>query len=264
MGSLAAIDPVAARSLLLVRFFAYVMARSMAGSFHSVRIAALGVPPLPAARPVIVYANHPSWWDPAFFIVLATKLFPERQGFGPIDIEALAKYRFMSRIGLFGVEPSTRRGGARFLKTSLRILRDPRAMLWITPEGRFTDPRERPVRLRPGLAHLARRMPSALVLPLALEYPFWEERTPEALCCFGRAIDAGAEPDRSIESWSQLLQHRLQDTMEELASAALARDPRCFSVLLSGRAGVGGVYDLWRRLRARLRNEEFRAEHGRL
>jgi 1-acyl-sn-glycerol-3-phosphate acyltransferase len=257
-------DPLAARSPSLVRFFGGVMARAMAASFHKVRIAEPGVPRLPAGRSVIVYANHPSWWDPAFFIVLATKLFSQRQGFGPIDIDALARYRFMSRIGLFGIEPSSRRGAARFLKTGLRILDNPQAMLWITPEGRFTDVRARPVRLRPGLAHLARRAPRVLLVPLALEYVFWEERTPEALCRFGHPIDAGSDLGHSIDTGSALLQHRLEETMEALALAAIARDPDRFSVLLRGRAGVGGVYDRWRWLRARLRNEEFRSEHGRL
>jgi hypothetical protein len=32
--------------------------------------------------------------------------------------------------------------------------------------------------------------------------------------------------------------------------------------LVSGRAGVGGVYDGWRRLGAWVRGERFRAEHA--
>jgi hypothetical protein len=42
----------------------------------------------------------------------------------------------------------------------------------------------------------------------------------------------------------------------------MERDAAQFEVLVGGRAGVGGVYDLWRRLRARLRGEAFRSEHG--
>ena len=69
-------------------------------------------------------------------------------------------------------------------------LERPDAALGITPEGRFSDPRERPVRLEPGLAHLARRLDRGVFLPLALEYPFWQERTPEALACFGAPVSA--------------------------------------------------------------------------
>ncbi len=63
-------------------------------------------------------------------------------------------------------------------------------MLWITAEGAFTDHRARPVALRPGLAHLARQVPGAVILPLALDYTFWNESRPEALLRFG---DAAAE-----------------------------------------------------------------------
>src|SRR5207253_10605254 len=50
---------------------------------------------------------------------------------------------------------------------------------WIAAEGQLTDPRVRPLRLRSGVGHLAARVRQAVLLPLALEYPFWEERTPD-------------------------------------------------------------------------------------
>lgn len=210
----------------------------------------------------MIYTNHPSWWDPAVFAVLTTRFFDGRRGYGPIDADALARYRFMARIGLFGVDPTGARGGARFLCTSLRILADPASLLWITPEGRFTDPRERPVRLRPGLAHLARRSPGAVFVPMALEYVFWSERRPEALCRFGLPLTAEDGRCHDVAGWAALLTERLGATMDALASDAISRDPQRFRILLGGRAGIGGVYDLWRRLRAALRNERFRPEHG--
>ena len=36
---------------------------------------------------------------------------------------------------------------------------------------------------------------------------------------------------------------------------------RQFTTLIGGTAGVGGVYDRWRRLRARIRGEVFHPEH---
>jgi hypothetical protein len=47
-----------------------------------------------------------------------------------------------------------------------------------------------------------------------------------------------------------------------LAAAALRRDPAAFETLLGGKTGVGGVYDLWRRLKAFFRGERFRSAHG--
>jgi 1-acyl-sn-glycerol-3-phosphate acyltransferase len=254
-------DPVALRSPALVRFFGAAMARAVRRDFHALRIARPGRPRLPEGRPAVIYLNHPSWWDPAVIAVLATRLFPERRSYGPIDAEALGRYRFMARIGLFGLEPGPR-GAAAFLKAGERILSDPEAILWVTAEGRFTDPRTRPVRLMGGVAHLARRVGGAVLLPMAVEYPFWTERKPEALLRFGAPMAseqlAAMPPDQATRA----LERELEDTMDGLAAEAAARDPAAFETLLSGTVGVGGVYDLWRRARAWARGERFRPEHG--
>lgn len=255
-------DPVARRSPWLCRFFGGAMARAMRRSFHGVRLARPGWPDLPAGRPAIVYLNHPSWWDPAFLIVLGTTRFADRPGFGPIDAAALARYPFLGRVGLFGIVPDSLPGAAVFLRTACRVLADPRAMLWITAEGAFTDPRRRPVALRPGLSHLLPRVPGAVVVPLALEYPFWNERTPEALARFGAPIDAGGLIGTNPASVNARLSAALEETMDALAADAMSRDPARFIPLLEGTAGVGGVYDAWRRGRAWLSGRPFHPGHG--
>ena len=49
----------------------------------------------------------------------------------------------------------------RFLEVSTRLLADPNRMLWVTAQGRFADPRLRPLGLRGGVAHLV----DVVVLP---------------------------------------------------------------------------------------------------
>jgi 1-acyl-sn-glycerol-3-phosphate acyltransferase len=253
-------DPVRARSSVFCQLVGYTMRRYMRRNFHAVRVSKPGIAKLPPGRPAIVYTNHPSWWDPVLFIVLATVAFADRRGYGPMDAAALNRYRFMRRIGLFGVESGTRRGAAQFLRTSLRILKDPDAMLWVTAEGAFTDPRERPIQLQPGVAHLASRVGNAIILPLAIEYPFWNERYPEALCRFGEPLYAEAD-QATVEDWQVLLETRLTVTMDTLATQARARDFNLFEPVIQGAAGIGGVYDSWRRLSALMRGERFRPEH---
>ncbi|WP_114393846.1 lysophospholipid acyltransferase family protein [Oleisolibacter albus] len=255
-------DPQRLHSPALVRFFGRVMARQMAARFHAVRVARPGLPELPAGVPVLVYCNHPSWWDAALLILLATRFYPGRRSFGPMDAEALRQYGFMRRIGLFPVAPGTAAGAVAFLKVGQQLLERPDTMLWVTGEGAFTDPRRRPLCLRPGIAHLLVRLPRVIALPLAIEYPFWSEKTPEALCRFGAPIDTALMDGTSPAALHRLLEQRLETTLDALALAAQARDPGAFIRLLRGRAGVGGVYDVWRRLRAWRRGEPFAAEHG--
>jgi 1-acyl-sn-glycerol-3-phosphate acyltransferase len=256
-------DRSPAVSPLLVAMFGRYCERYLGKHFHAVRLAKTQRPD-PAAlagKPLIVYFNHPSWWDPLICLQLAARLFPDRTHYGPIDAAALGKYRFFEKLGFFGVEPGTARGARRFLKASLDILARPDTALWIAAEGRFTDPRERPVRLRSGISHLAARVREAVLLPLALEYPFWEERTPEALAHFGEEIATG-DADLAAADWTPILEQGLTRALDTLAVEALARDTARFEVLLGGKAGVGGVYDGWRRLKARLRGERFRSAHG--
>lgn len=254
-----AADPVALRHPGVVAFFVRIMAGQMRSAFRATRIARPGLPPLPEGRPVIVFTNHPSWWDPAFCIVLQARLFPGREGYAPIDETMLRRYGFFRRIGLFGVEPEGRAGAARFLLTSRAILSDPSRMLWVTAQGRFADVRERPLALKPGVAHLMARMPDAVALPMAFEYPFWSEKRPEALACFGAPLDG--RDGGTAEAWEARLEAALTEACDRLGRLSQARDPAGFDNLLAGRAGVGGVYGTWQRLRSLLRGERHRPDH---
>ncbi len=176
-----------------------------------------------------------------------------------MDEQGLRKYGVLRRMGIFGIDLESPRGAAAFLTTSLRILAQPGAALWITAEGHFTDPRRRPVKLRPGLAHLARRVPGAVILPLAVEYSFWNESKPEALARFGDPIDAGR--DRSVAEWTAHLEAELTRTMDALTADSITREPRHFLPLVRGGAGVGGIYDAYRRARAWAAGRRFDASH---
>lgn len=247
------------------RLFLHAFARYARGylgkSFHSIRMLRSGPAPVVGEAPLVVYCNHPAWWDPLVGLHLAMTCWPERTHYAPIDSEQLERYGFFSKLGFFGVERGTRAGARRFLETAAAILGAPGSALWITPQGRFGDPRERPPRLEPGIGHLARRG-DGLFVPLALEYPFWEEKLPEALVAFGEPIDAV-----ELSGWrggdaTAALAERLGETQDRLAAAAVARDPAAFSVLLAGRSGMGGVYERFKRLVSRLGGKRFRRAHG--
>ena len=49
--------------------------------------------------------------------------------------------------------------------------------------------------------------------------------------------------------------------MDALAAQAMTRQPGLFHTLQGGRAGVGGFYDLWRRLRAAMAGRRFDPSH---
>lgn len=253
-------------SRTLFGWFMWHVRKYVPRNFHAVRLlredAGGGAIPALAGEPVIFYSNHPGWWDPLTFLVVGQTLFPDRMVYGPIDAAAVAKYKFMERIGFIGIDPRSRAGAARFLRTARAAGRRTDVIYWITAQGEFTDPRVRPAALRAGVGHAAAAADRGLIVPLVVEYPFWNERCPEALVAFGPALRLGEMPHRSADEWTELLARGLEAAQDRLAAAALSRDPHRFTTLLSGRVGVGGIYDVVRRLKAWLRGERFDASHG--
>ena len=178
----------------LFRWFCRYLRRYFRKHFTGVRLHRAHDGSRLEGRPVVVYTNHPSWWDPIFFMLLHAHAFPGRRLHGPMDAKALEKYRFMKKLGIFGIDLDSSGGARTFLRTSRAVLARPDAAFWITAQGRFSDVRERPVALAPGLAHLARSVPELVIQPVAVEYPFWNERHPEALAWFGEPVVPAEEP----------------------------------------------------------------------
>lgn len=254
-------SPLRRRWRWLIALFGWYVRSFIARHFHAVRLSRDTVPVQLDPGPVIFALNHPSWWDPMVAMLLARQL-GDRQHVAPIDEHALERYRFFGRLGLFGVEPESFRGLRQLQAVGREVLARRDGAIWITPQGAFADPRQRPLRLRPGVGVLARLLRRGTIVPVALEYPFWTERLPEVLVRFGRPIAVEDGRALSAREWTELVETQLVATQEALAEQAIMRDPQQFQLLLSGRTGVTRLYDLWRRLRSWWGAQPYQAEHG--
>ncbi len=245
---------LAERSPLVLKFFGKLFERDLAASFHAVRCSG-NVPE--ACGPLVIFANHPSWWDGEIFAWLSTTMFAGRRCFVPIEAAMLERYRFFRKLGAFPVAPGYA-GAAAFLAVGEAVLGHDDGLLLVNAEGRFCDVRKRPLRVAAGLSHLARRVPAARFVPLAIEVVFWDERRPNLLLRFGEpvATEAILAGERAV------LSETLTATMDALADDAVTRDPSRFTTLLAGKTKINPVYDSWRRARALFRGEHFDPAHG--
>jgi 1-acyl-sn-glycerol-3-phosphate acyltransferase len=212
--------------------------------------------------PTIVYLNHPSWWDPLTCMMLAQRFLPTTQHYGPMDEAALKRYRFFSKLGLFPVELNTARGAIQFLRSATEIVSTSNSVLWLTPQGCFDDVRRLPLTFKDGLGALLSRLPEATCLPIAIEYVFWDEPLPEILVNIGNPIRISNRHNTEFAEFGSTLTEALSATQQELAVLAIGRDAGRFEPILDGGAGIGGVYELWQRVRSGLRGERYRPEHG--
>lgn len=231
-------------------------------NFH--RLHLLRLAPLEPLQgyPLLVCLTHPSWWDPLIGLYLSQRFFPDRSHYAPIAAAGVAKYKFFERLGFFGIEPATGNGARQFLRIGQAALSCPEGAFWVTPQGAFTDVRRRPIAIEPGVGYLARRLRRFAMLPLSLEYCFWNERFPEAFACFGRPILAESGAEHSAAEWTRIFSQCLEEASDSLAAKVQLRDRTLFEALIQGRAGIGGIYDLWRAGKARLQGKRWQPGHG--
>jgi hypothetical protein len=194
-------------------------------------------------------------------LYLARKWFPDWTSLAPIEAEMLERYAFFKRLGFYPVKPGTARGALEFLRTTTNLLQRERHMLWLTPQGRFVDPRERPIPFRRGLGALATRLERALFVPLAIDYTFWSEPQAEVLISFGQGVVPEEALINNIPDWTDFFAGTLERTQDDLARKAMRRDSSEWIVLERGASGVNAIYDGWRSMRSRMSGTAFSAEH---
>ena len=244
-------------SRLTLWYFRRVAKRYFRKHFRSVMVQRLQLL-REAGGPLIVYGNHSSWWDPLLLILMAQTALPGQRHYAPMDAAALERYPIFRRLGIFPVEMTSARGAAMFLRTSMAVLRSG-GVLWMTPQGRFADPRSWPLGFKPGLGALATKMPEVPLLPMAVEYTFWDERLPEALVRFGEPlhVSQGAPAGEATGE----LEKALAAEMLALQTASIARNAGAFEAVMRGGRGTGGMYGLARRLRALLTGRRLQQDH---
>ncbi len=191
------------------------------------------------------------------------------EGYGPMDERQLRRYAILRRIGVFGVDRESLRGGREFLDYATGLLAGTDRALWITAQGELVSTDVRPIRFYSGPAYLAERLlretGRCAYLSVALDYEFWDEKRPELLIRFGAVRELKAEPGLLRKTILRAMEADLEAEMDALDELRRGRDASQFRQALADRTGGGGVspvYDLLRSVSARIRREHAPREHG--
>lgn len=135
--------------------------------------------------PLLVLANHTSWWDPLVALFLADLL--ELEAYAMMNARNLERLPFFGLVGAFGVDLDDARDGARAVRHAARLLVEPRRAVWIFPEGEERSAFA-PLELRPGAVYVARRAAGALVVPIAVRYVFAGTEAPDLWISIGAPL----------------------------------------------------------------------------
>jgi hypothetical protein len=203
--------------------------------------------PRPAEGPLIVYFNHPSWWDGYMAYVLNRVVLRDCfQGYLMMEEQELRRYQFFAWSGAFSVHRQDARSALRsvaYISQQLAERRD-RALM-IFPQGEITPNDRRPLVAFPGVAQIARRAGGATLWPVALRYEFRGEQRPEAFIRAGTAHHAPAGAD--ARALAAEISRRLTAACDALRDEVNDGKLEGYRVLLRGRTGVNRMFDALRR-----------------
>ena len=238
----------------VARVFRVIARRLICKHFHAVRLMPDSLRVLDSAAdhdgPVVCCLTHAGWWDPMLGLLLHIERLKGRDGIAPIDKAVLEHVRIFRKLGLFGIDPddpAAKDAVVDFMVDRLQSMDRP--SLWITPQGRFQDPRDT-LRIRPGVSAVLSRLTNPRALTLAIEYPFWDDKKPEMLVHITE-IEPPARSSSTI-AWHRSVSHSMRQTSGELACAAVSRNPHSFDTYMGGESGgTFFMYDWFLKLTGR-------------
>jgi 1-acyl-sn-glycerol-3-phosphate acyltransferase len=141
--------------------------------------------------PLLLAANHVSWWDGFILRAVQQNVRPGR----PLHIvmleRELARHPFLKRLGGLGLEP----GSPASLRALLRDLReererDPGFSVLFFPQGRIWPSYRRPLGFQGGIRLVAAALGPATVLPVGLHLEAGKEMAPAAFVSLGAPLEA--------------------------------------------------------------------------
>ena len=140
--------------------------------------------------PTILFAPHTNWWDGIVAYNICNRLCKKEIR---IMIEELNRFPILRRGGGYSVNKKSAQSAMESLKYSVRVLKDPKSLLYIFPQGVINPPNHRPIEFQTGLSYIAQKGVKEYgkinLIPVAVNYCFLRDNRPEILIEMGENIE---------------------------------------------------------------------------
>ncbi len=197
------------------------------------------------ALPMIICANHSTWWDGYVALLVARQL-----GVDPylmMEEAQLRRYFFFSWIGCFSVDRQNARSAMQSLQYAARVLKEKQGrMVWLFPQGEIAPNDRRPFEFFTGAAHLARLTTTSLVYPLAIRIEYLAEQRPDLFISLGEPLCVEAEMARTpgfLKHCTHQLESMVTAELDQLRSDVVGGDYSSFKLLMHGTSSTNRIFD---------------------
>jgi 1-acyl-sn-glycerol-3-phosphate acyltransferase len=234
------------RQRLAWRGFEPVFRRFRERRIEAIHIA--GAPPwVPRSEPLLLVANHVSWWDGFLLREIQRLLRPDAFLCVAVDEQELRRHRVLRALGGVPLQPGSR-ASVRALLRGLESARTahPELSILFFPQGRIWPSHRRPLGFQRGIARIAARIAPAVVLPVGLHIEPLNTLRPHAFVSVADPlyVDARFDDDRLVE---RLVESQLDRTLDLLTQCGEAA-PRVWPSLHEPLPTPSGTIDIVPRL----------------
>lgn len=153
--------------------------------FHSLNISGIDyLKNTDEELPLIIYANHSSWWDGLVVLEILRKF--DFESYVMMEEKQLRKLFFFRWLGAFSVVRENPREAVESVKYAVNLLRkSPDRLILIFPQGEILPNDVRPLHFYNGLARIVEKVKNCYVVPLVLRFEFLGNFKPEIFVKIG-------------------------------------------------------------------------------
>lgn len=192
----------------------------------------------PARTPLILLANHSSWWDAAMPFLVSFGAC-RHDAYAIMEHRQLDRFRFFARAGAFSIVREHPRQALHTLRYGAELLRGSSRVLWIYPQGVIVPNDAGPIVGYPGAAHLVQMVGGCMVAAVAFRYQLLRHELPVAYVSIGQPQPMAAAQGRDgIRATHAQMMELLTNEVESLRAAVVSESTEGFRELLRGKRSV--------------------------
>jgi chlorobactene lauroyltransferase len=199
-----------------------------------------------AALPMIICANHSSWWDGYVATVVERALGVD--GYLMMEEAQLSRYFFFRWAGCFSVDRHNTRSALQSLQYAAKLLKErPGRMVWLFPQGEILPNDRRPLVFFNGSGYLARMTAPVLLYPLAIRIEYLAEQRPDLFISLGEPLLVHPEEANTpgfLKSCTKLVEERVTAELDALRTDVIAGGLSSFKVLMRGHSSTNRIFDM--------------------
>jgi chlorobactene lauroyltransferase len=236
----------AEKSPLVERIMTAYFASRLRRRFAAVHLKGAGNVPVDGGGiPVVLYGNHPGWWDAVLPLILSRRQF-HHDAYAMMEEKQLARYGFFRRIGCFSIVRENPREALRSLRYAAELLSGTSRALWLFPQGVLTSAEKRPLRFFHGTARLLRELGEVIVVPVAFRYEFVEHELPEAFVACGLPWHIRRDERVELPLTTHILEQLLEYEMDVQREDLMDREFSAYTTIIRGKRSVNTWWDEFR------------------